>query len=137
MDVVQETLLRIWVRGWLPPEPAAALTSLVRRSCLHQLRCDSRRSTRERVFAQERAEPCCSEDPRAVLERGENSAMIQAAVQRVAHDYRVVFELYEFEGESYEEIGTRLGMPVGTVRSRLSRARRLLRTELERQGWAA
>lgn len=63
--------------------------------------------------------------------------MIQAAIERIADGPRIVLELYEFEGATYEEIASLIGVPIGTVRSRLSRARRLLRSELERQGWAA
>jgi DNA-directed RNA polymerase specialized sigma24 family protein len=44
--------------------------------------------------------------------------------------YREVFELYAFEGYDYHEIATQLSVPVGTVKSRLARARRELRRRL-------
>ena len=42
-DAVQETLLRVWFHGELPPEPRGVLVSLARRSSLHILRCRRRR----------------------------------------------------------------------------------------------
>ena len=49
--------------------------------------------------------------------------MVQAALDRLAPDHRVVVVMKEFDGLRYEEIAEALGVPVGTVRSRLHRAR--------------
>ena len=56
--------------------------------------------------------------------------MIQSALNALAADHRVVVVMKEFDGLRYEEIGAILGVPVGTVRSRLHRARCELRERL-------
>jgi RNA polymerase sigma-70 factor (ECF subfamily) len=52
------------------------------------------------------------------------------AFERLPQQYREVVVLADVEELTYKEIGESLGIPVGTVMSRLSRGRRLLRTEL-------
>lgn len=60
----------------------------------------------------------------------EMQALHQALGQMKAED-RAILVLYEMEERSYEEIGELLGVPIGTVRSRLSRSRDKLRELLE------
>jgi RNA polymerase sigma-70 factor (ECF subfamily) len=54
---------------------------------------------------------------------------LQNALLRLPVEYREVILLYEFEGLSYKELAVALSIPVGTVMSRLSRARRRLQQE--------
>lgn len=51
---------------------------------------------------------------------------ICAAMSSIKEKYIVVFEMYEIDEMSYEEISKVVGCPIGTVRSRISRARALL-----------
>ena len=69
------------------------------------------------------------EDP---LERQETCGQVQRALQRLAEDFRAILVLREMEGYSYEEIAEVLQLPIGTVRSRLHRARCQMREELEK-----
>jgi RNA polymerase sigma-70 factor (ECF subfamily) len=62
-------------------------------------------------------------DPRGRLERLEREALVQRALERLAPDHRVVVVMKEFDGLRYDEIAATLGVPIGTVRSRLHRAR--------------
>ena len=55
---------------------------------------------------------------------------LQNALLRLSAEFREVIVLYELEGLSYKELALALGIPVGTVMSRLSRARRRLQQEL-------
>lgn len=128
-DAVQETLQRIWVRGFLPEEPGGVLAHLVKQSCLHQKRCLVRREYHEMVAA-EQFETCCNEGPLVGLESSETTLTVRKAVRRVAEKYRVVLERVDLDGESYQAIAEELDIPVGTIRSRLSRGRRLLREQL-------
>ena len=57
-------------------------------------------------------------------------ARLRAAIAGLPAKYRVVFLMYDVEGYTHEEIGAALGMPTGTSKARLSRARARLRTEL-------
>src|SRR5689334_3252515 len=70
------------------------------------------------------------DDPSAALERAERDQQIQEALNALAPDHRAVVVLKEYDGLRYEEIGAMLGIPVGTVRSRLHRARCELRDRL-------
>ena len=69
-------------------------------------------------------------DPSLSLERAERDQLIQNALNALAADHRAVVVMKEFDGLRYEEIGAILGVPVGTVRSRLHRARCELRERL-------
>ena len=127
-DAVQETLVRLWTRGWLPDEPVASLVHLTVKSSLHQLRCQRRRTDHELRGGDER--PCCDEDPQLALESAEEARLVREVMGELTQDLRAVLELYEFEGQSYESIARRLELPIGTVRSRLSRGRTQLKARL-------
>ena len=64
------------------------------------------------------------------LERGEIAIAIAAAVDKLGEAHRMVFTLHCYEGLSYGEIAAVLGIPVGTVMSRLYHARRKVRDAL-------
>jgi RNA polymerase sigma-70 factor (ECF subfamily) len=61
---------------------------------------------------------------------GPGGERLPSVLGQLDHDQRDVLLLYAWEGLSYEEIAAALGVPVGTVRSRLARARERLRTAL-------
>jgi RNA polymerase sigma factor (sigma-70 family) len=60
--------------------------------------------------------------------------VLDRELQRLPPRYRAVLVLCYLEGQGHEEIARQLGCPLGTVRSRLARARDLLRRRLERHG---
>jgi RNA polymerase sigma-70 factor (ECF subfamily) len=62
---------------------------------------------------------------------------IERALDGLPDDYRTVVILVEINGHSYAEVAELLGVPIGTVRSRLSRARSLLQRALWAQAQAA
>lgn len=70
--------------------------------------------------------------PSHQLETAERQLLVQQALAELADDFRVVLVLKEMEGLRYEEIADVVGCPVGTVRSRIHRARSELRRKLER-----
>jgi RNA polymerase sigma-70 factor, ECF subfamily len=55
---------------------------------------------------------------------------LRAAIAALPEMYRVVFLMYDVEGYTHEEIGATLGVPTGTTKARLSRARARLREAL-------
>jgi RNA polymerase sigma-70 factor (ECF subfamily) len=55
---------------------------------------------------------------------------LKTALQHLPFEQRTALVLREVEGLRYEEIAFSLGLPVGTVKSRLTRARQALRAEL-------
>lgn len=64
------------------------------------------------------------------LEQREQVDLVHAALNKLTTEYRTILVLREIDGCRYEEIAEILEMPVGTVRSRLFRARLALREEL-------
>lgn len=66
------------------------------------------------------------ESPLERVEREEFSAQVRKALSELAPDFRNVLILREIEGYSYEEIASLIRCSIGTVKSRLSRARRQL-----------
>ena len=65
------------------------------------------------------------------MERREDEARLYAALARLSPEHRDVLVLKDLDGQRYEEIALVLGVPIGTVRSRLHRARMELRNLLE------
>ena len=59
-----------------------------------------------------------------------DSAELQAAIDELPPEFRVVLAMFYFEDRSYREIAENLDMPIGTVMSRLARAKRHLRARL-------
>jgi RNA polymerase sigma-70 factor (ECF subfamily) len=70
-------------------------------------------------------------NPQADVERRERQAAVQRALQRVSDDHRTVLVLFDLNGLAYEEIAAVLGVPLGTVKSRLNRARLALRDAIQ------
>jgi RNA polymerase sigma-70 factor (ECF subfamily) len=68
--------------------------------------------------------------PDRMLDRKELATRIRAALDRLPFDQKTALVLREIDGLSYEEIGFSLGIAVGTVKSRLARARESLRAQL-------
>ena len=82
-------------------------------------------------------EPIADETPESVLAAKEIAAMVNAAIDALPPDLREALVLREIEGLSYEEIAMAMSCPIGTVRSRIFRAREavsvLIRPLLEKQ----
>jgi RNA polymerase sigma-70 factor, ECF subfamily len=69
------------------------------------------------------ADESAESDPSAPLERAERDRIVADALNSLSPEHRAIVVLKEFDGHRYEEISAILGIPVGTVRSRLHRAR--------------
>ena len=65
--------------------------------------------------------------PGAALERSEDERQLNEAIARLSPEHREVLLLKDIEGLKYEDIAELLGVPIGTIRSRLHRARLELR----------
>jgi RNA polymerase sigma-70 factor (ECF subfamily) len=76
-------------------------------------------------------------DPLSLLMKKSEGEAVTQALLRIEEAYREVLVLRELEELSYKEIATVVGAPIGTVMSRLARARKRLRAELDRSVAAA
>jgi RNA polymerase sigma-70 factor, ECF subfamily len=107
------------------------LYAIVSRLCLNRLASADRRVARPgdevllRVADGEAG-------PAASAERGELEAALRRAIADLPEERRMVVVLRDLEGLAYDEIARALGLELGTVRSRLHRARLDLRDKMER-----
>lgn len=102
------------------------------------LACSHRRSRRRKVGSLEQIKEIAGEEPTAdapppehAMVVQEQAEQVQAALLRISSEHRQILVLREIEDCSYEQIAEILDVPVGTVRSRLFRARLQLKQELE------
>ena len=130
-DVVQEAVLRAYrffdgLRG----EPRPWLLSIVRNSCFTWLH--SNRPGDTVGFDEGAVEllPANEDGPEAQASRNFDRKMLNEAIAALPAQFREVLVLRELEDLSYKEIARIADVPIGTVMSRLARARRLLAESL-------
>ena len=121
-DAVQEALVRLWQLPERPRSPLAWLLQSVFLRSKHTQRCLRRRERHEDSFAATVVAMSVA-DATANLELAEFHEAFNEAARSLPRDYRKTFLLREVDGLDYREIAAATGVPVGTVRSRLSRAR--------------
>jgi RNA polymerase sigma-70 factor (ECF subfamily) len=132
-DLVQETMLRA-LRAWSSFRPGsnarAWLVTILRNQFINGWR--SRKRAPMGVDVESIPEPADPGDPdpegRFFSELVDDEVM--HAVDGLPDDFREVLVLSDMEGLPYADIATTLGIPVGTVKSRLFRARRILQGQL-------
>lgn len=134
-DVVQEAYLRAFrfFDGFRGGDGRAWLLAVVRNTCLTWLRARGRKEAvefDERVHGGESTEPT----PEIRLLRKATLGSVQECMEALPLEYREAFVLRELEEMSYQEISDVAGVPIGTVMSRLSRARKRLQTCLQSKG---
>jgi RNA polymerase sigma-70 factor, ECF subfamily len=134
-DLVQQVFLVAHEQGGYRPGPAAPTTWLA--AIAFRLGMSARRAFRKR--AQEFDDALLNAVPASDGSPFERAAAIQALC-RVQHaldtldpEHRVPFILFELQGESCDAIAAAFGIPVGTVYSRLSHARKMFRKAYERR----
>jgi RNA polymerase sigma-70 factor (ECF subfamily) len=130
-DVVQEAYLSALTgtsrfRGG---DERAWLFAIVRNRCYSSHRRQRVRQAAD--FDETRhSDPAATPSPEQLAIEGDTSRRVQLAVEGLALEFREVIVLREFEGLSYKEIADVVGVPIGTVMSRLSRARAQLQATL-------
>jgi RNA polymerase sigma-70 factor, ECF subfamily len=82
---------------------------------------------------EEQTLPAVTETPESILLQRSDGQLVQQALEQLPVAYREVLLLCEVEEMSYQEISATLAIPMGTVMSRLSRARKALRGGLQQQ----
>jgi RNA polymerase sigma-70 factor (ECF subfamily) len=128
-DLVQEALIRVR-RGLERYEPGSLegwLARIVTNVFLDEVRRRRRRPTDALPDDPERVLPS---SPAADEVSTQLSTEIQLALAALPEEFRVPVVLCDVADQSYEQIASTLGIPVGTVRSRLHRGRRMLRSML-------
>lgn len=128
-DLVQETLLRVrkGLETYRPGSMEGWLSRIMTNVFLDEVRRRRRHPTEALPEDPERVLPM---SPAADEPADRLSDDVQGALRRLPEDFRVVIVLCDVVGLTYEEIAESLEIPVGTVRSRLHRGRRILRGAL-------
>ncbi len=129
-DAVQEALVSLWLEDAIPSNLRSWLARAVALRSLHLARCQARRRKHEIKACFQRAEKTDRDDPVHRLERKDLGRILDEALSRIVPDQRAVLVLSIVEQMDYESIAAALQIPIGTVRSRINRARRALRQVL-------
>ena len=152
-DISQETFLRAW-RGLASFRGESAFYTWLYRIAVNSAKRALEGLQRDPVVTEsslvrggddedqepllDRTAPSDGVTPESLLAGKELAAAVQAAVAALPEEFRRALELREVEGLAYEEIAQALVCPVGTVRSRIHRAREAvaahLRPLLDRDG---
>ncbi|OGA73918.1 MAG: hypothetical protein A3G27_04985 [Betaproteobacteria bacterium RIFCSPLOWO2_12_FULL_66_14] len=132
-DVLQETLVRAWLGLGRFEGRSSLFTWLY--SVAHNSALEFQKTARRRALCgiadivsqagQERALETAAhaDSPDREVEARERLAALQDCLAAMPAERRTPFLLFACEGAGYREVATRIGIPVGTVRSRIHRAR--------------
>jgi len=136
-DVAQEAFLSLHRHGHRFRREARFSTFVYRvaaNAALNRRRSLGRNRTRvSELSASQEAGfelPTAPRDPESAAAGSEVQAQVQDALLDLPPDLRVAVVLYDIEGQSYQEVARVLGIPEGTVKSRIHRARNALRERL-------
>ncbi len=130
-DLTQDTFIRVFralsnyqagtFEGWLHRITTNLFLDMVRRR--NRIRMEALPEDYSRV-------PSNTPDPEQIYQDARLDPTLQRALDSLAPDFRAAVVLCDIEGLSYEEIGTTLGVKLGTVRSRIHRGRQAIREYL-------
>ena len=131
-DLMQEVFLRVWQRlpqlaDWSTDRQRAWIFTAARNLSIDTYRHDSVRSRAEAAAARE---PRATPAPASLVLAAERAAAVSEAIKRLPEDQRVTLALAAAGGLTSAQIGAALDVPAGTVRYRLSVARRAVAAAL-------
>jgi len=136
-DVVQEAYLRAlrFAGGFRGGDPRAWILAIVRNTAFTWLKRNRGPAAPTEFDEQMHSEAGEESGLEADAVRKADGAMIRAALEELTDDFREVIVMRDIEGLSYKEIADAADVPIGTVMSRLARARgKLARSLQERIG---
>ncbi|HTC35859.1 MAG TPA: sigma-70 family RNA polymerase sigma factor [Bryobacteraceae bacterium] len=129
-DVVQESYLRAYrfFDGFHGADGRAWILAIVRNACYTWLQQNRRKplAIEDETLEVEDPRP----DPEALHLGAVDQQLLRKAIEELPEEFREAIILRELEGMSYKEIGAITGVPIGTVMSRLARARQRLEKTL-------
>jgi RNA polymerase sigma-70 factor (ECF subfamily) len=141
-DVVQEAMMRAlrFFSGYRGGDARPWLLAIVRNTAYSWLKANrpaeivAPAAGEDDLFAtQLEALPSPGDDPEAALIRSSDRAQLDRLIEALPAEFRECLLLREIEELSYKEIAAIAGIPIGTVMSRLARARRLLQQAWTRE----
>jgi len=129
-ELAQETMLSVWRKAALFDADRASASTWIF-TIARNLRIDAARRTRDPMTIASEIEPDAPEEPFAIVARQQSQTVIRDALQRLPAEQRQVLALSFFEERPHSEIATKLGIPLGTVKSRVRLAISKLRELVE------
>ena len=131
-DIVQEAYLRAFrfIAGFHGGDARAWLLAIVRNTYYSWRSRNPPDGRTEEFDEAQHGESAEHDDPAQLLLRAEDARLVTQALAALPPAYREVLVLRELEDLSYRQIAAIAGVPIGTVMSRLARARRLLAAEV-------
>lgn len=134
-DVVQEALLRAFrfLDGFRGTNSRAWLLTIVRNACYSWLQKNRKDSLQTEFDEQLHGPELLDIDLEAGSVSKADEQMVREAIEELPLEFREALVLRELEGMSYKEISEISKIPIGTVMSRLARARKQLATVLEKK----
>jgi RNA polymerase sigma factor (sigma-70 family) len=127
-DAVQDAYLRAlrFVGGFRGGDGRVWLLAIVRNVCYSRLKRGGMRE-QETEFDDEVHNPDIgSGDPETLLQRSRDQQTLRLALEELPEEFREIIVMRELEGMAYKEIAEVAQVPIGTVMSRLARARKRL-----------
>ena len=146
MDCAQEVMLKAWrsigqyrqdcgFSSWLYRiAKNAALDFLRREKKRRTVSLDAENEDGEKTVA-DIPDTSGKNDPEKALLHTERKTILYEALDELSDEHKEILLLRDINGYSYEEVGERLGLEAGTVKSRLFRAREALRKKLEEKNY--
>jgi RNA polymerase sigma-70 factor (ECF subfamily) len=142
-DATQEALISAYnhLKSFRGGSFTSWLLRIVTNACYDDLRKRKRRpaTSLEELTGDDNGEggfelPSTADGPETIVQRREMVALLQQGITTLPDDQRIVLVLSDVQGMSYEEIAEMTNSNLGTVKSRLSRARGKLREYLQLHG---
>ena len=137
-EVLQETMFNLWRKASLyvsgRGRPVTWLASMARNRAIDRLRSKQRRARLRDALEEDPTGVSLSEPPingRMAADRRDQCRQVRQAVVELTPVQREAVELSYFHGMTQQEIADRLGEPIGTVKARIRRGIRRLRTIYE------
>lgn len=128
-DVVQETMIKAWRHAPHQPDgsvPRAWMLRVARNAAISMLR-----TRRDDLYGDDTPEQISGITVARAVEGRAALGELQIALGKLDADARTLIVLREIDGLSYEDIATTMDLPLSTVKTRLFRARQVLKRALE------
>jgi RNA polymerase sigma-70 factor (ECF subfamily) len=131
-DAVQDACLRAlrFIGGFRGGDGRVWLLAIVRNACYSRLKLGARREMETEFDDEIHSPETEAANPEDLLERSRDSETLGRALEELPEEFREVVVMRELEGMAYKEIAEVAGVPIGTVMSRLARARKRLQQTL-------
>jgi RNA polymerase sigma factor (sigma-70 family) len=131
-DAVQDACLRAlrFIGGFRGSDGRAWLLAIVRNTCYSRLRRSASRENEAEFDDEFHSPEIETANPEVLLQKSRDGETLRHALEELPEEFREVIVMRELEGMGYKEIAEVAGVPIGTVMSRLARARRRLQRAL-------